>query len=484
MAEILIIDDEPHVCNMLSDLVTELGHVPIVEHTLDRGIRQNERRQVDVILLDIKLPDGNGLEAIPHLKGTGSRPEVIIITGYGDPDGAELAITSGAWHYIQKKDSIQNIVLSLRRVLEYRQTVKRSPSTPKVLRRSGIVGDCQALTLCIEKMARAAETDANVLLTGETGTGKELFARALHANSSRADRNFVVVDCTALQETLVESTLFGHEKGAFTGADKSREGLIRMANDGTLFLDEICELSLPLQKSFLRVLQEKRFRPIGSSREVKSDFRLVAATNRDPDRMVKEHLFRKDLLYRLRTIAIALPPLRQRTEDIKALASHYVDKIATQNDLPPKGVAPDVIDMLRAYPWPGNVRELIATLENAVFKARHEPILFAKHLPTALRVAVTRSGIRNFGGKEWTEEDEAPVMANPAAGPQDLPPYKTYCSDYKARQDRRYFSGLMESTGRDIAQACRISGLSRTQIYNHLKKHNIPRRSYKKKRCD
>ena len=343
------------------------------------------------------------------------------------------------------------------------------------------MGDCRALNICIEEMARAAETDAQVLLTGETGTGKELFASALHMNSSRADRNFVVVDCTALPQTLAESTLFGHEKGAFTGAEKSREGLVGLADGGTLFLDEVCELSPSLQKIFLRVLQEKRFLPVGSNKEVASDFRLVAATNRDPDRLVKAHRFRKDLLYRLRTIAINLPPLRQRTEDIKSLADHYVDKIVVQNDLPPKGIAPDVIDMLCAYPWPGNVRELISTLENAVFNARQEPILFTKHLPTAIRVAVTRSGIRPADENEGTRGVDLPVVDDLPSKLRELPPYKAYCMTYRARQDQHYFNRLMALAGRDITAACRVSGLSRTQIYSHLKKHHIPRRKYRKR---
>ncbi len=482
MAQILIIDDEPRICDMLVDLIFDLGHKAFAAHTLKDGLRQNRNRHIDVILLDIKLPDGNGLKAIPVLKQEGARPEVIIITGYGDPDGAELAITSGAWHYIQKRDSIQNIILSLRRVLEYRQSVNQPQCVPKVLERCGIIGESQVLTRCLEKMARAAETDANVLITGETGTGKELFASALHANSARAERNFVVVDCTALQETLVESTLFGHEKGAFTGADTPREGLISHAHNGTLFLDEICELTLPMQKVFLRVLQEKRYRPIGSSREKLSDFRLVAATNRDPDQMVKENLFRQDLLYRLRTMAIELPPLLKRTVDIKALAGHYVDMIVTQNQIPPKGIAPDVIDLLCAHTWPGNVRELVATLENAVFKARNETILFTQHLPTALRVAVARSGIQKVAPKDDQPRESVPVKLTAEAQSPVLASYKAFCKQYKAARDRVYFEQLMQLTNRDIAEACRISGLSRTQIYDHLKKNHIPRRQYCRQR--
>lgn len=486
--EILIIDDEPYVCGILADVVTELGHEPVVAHSLAEGFRQNENRRIDVILLDIRLPDGNGLEAIPELKRTGAGPEVIIITGFGDPDGAELAIKSGAWHYIQKKDSVNKIVLSLQRVLEYRQIHTGCLRPPKVFKRCGIIGDSPPTTECIEKMARAAESDANVLLTGETGTGKELFARALHENSPRAGRNFIVIDCTALQETLVESTLFGHERGAFTGADKARDGLIRMADGGTLFLDEVGELSPPLQKSFLRVLQEKRFRPVGSRRELKSDFRLVAATNRDPVQLVEDNLFRRDLLYRLRTIAIELPPLRRRKEDIKPLTSHYVDHIAARNQLPPKGIAPGVIEMLCAYPWPGNVRELIATLEHAVVHAGQEQIVFTQHLPTSLRVSVTRKGLHASEERRVaTMMDDRPQADQPIpvlpTNFAQFPPYKAYCTACKAIHDRLYFTRLMALAGRNINQACRVSGLSRTQIYTQLKRHHISRRNYRKNKA-
>jgi two-component system, NtrC family, response regulator len=478
MAQILIIDDDPRICAMLSDLILEQGHEPQAAHTLEDGLRKNRDQAMDVVLLDIHLPDGNGLKAIPMLKRGGAHPEVIIITGYGDQDGAELAITSGAWHYIQKRDSIQDIILSLRRVLEYRQSAAQSRTAPKVFKRCGIIGQSQALKRCIAKMAGAADTDANFMLTGETGTGKELFAYALHANSARAEGNFVVVDCTALPETLAESILFGHEKGAFTGAEKAREGLISHADGGTLFLDEICELSPTLQKVFLRVLQEKRFRPIGSKKEVTSDFRLVTATNRNPHLMVKENLFRKDLLYRIKTIDIELPPLRRRTEDVKAIAGHYLDKIVELNHLPPKGIAPDVVEVLCAYDWPGNIRELIATMENVVFKARDESILFTQHLPTAIRVAVARSGIK---AEALNEKTPAAGQAGKRAAlsmPPSLPPYKAYCEAYNATRDRAYFKRLMKAANQDIALACRISGLSRTQVYNQLKKNHIPRRQY------
>ncbi len=483
MAQILIIDDEPRVCDMLSDLIQELGHTPYNAYTLENGHRQITEHEIDVVLLDIHLPDGNGLEAIPILKKGRNSPEVIIITGYGDPDGAELAINSGAWYYIQKKDSIQKIILSLKRVLDYRNSVNQSQSTTKRFKRCGIIGQSQPLKQCIEKTAQAADTDANVLISGETGTGKELFAYALHANSRRADNHFVVVDCAALPESLVESTLFGHKKGAFTGADKQREGLISQADGGTLFLDEIGEMTLSLQKILLRVLQEKRYRPIGGTKEVKSDFRLVSATNRNLDQMVKEKRFRKDLLYRLRTMDVELPPLCKRKPDIKAITGKYVDEIVGHNGLKPKGIDPDVIEMLCAYDWPGNVRELIAILENAVIKAKNESILFPQHLPTSLRAEIARSDVlpKEAPCVAISEDSAITEPTEPVSqvtGPSFILTYKDYCREYKVSRDGIYFRKLMELADHDIETACRISGLSRTQIYTHLKKNHIPRRRY------
>ncbi len=214
------------------------------------------------------------------MKSTPSSPEIIVITGLGHPDEAELAITSGAWDYLEKPASFDAIKLPLLRALEYRS--ERTPGNmAAALKRNGIIGDSEKITACLELVAQAAESDANVLITGETGTGKELFAKVIHANSRRAQKSFVVVDCTALPETLVESVLFGHARGAFTGAETSEEGLIKQADGGTLFLDEIGELPSTIQKKFLRVVQEHRFRPVGGRREITSDFRLMAATNEE-----------------------------------------------------------------------------------------------------------------------------------------------------------------------------------------------------------
>jgi len=266
MARILIIDDDIEVCTLLSMTIERMHHEASYALTLKAGLNENRKNQFDVVFLDVNLPDGNGLEALPRIKESPSSPEVIIITGKGDPDGAELAVKSGAWDYLQKSSSLKELNLQLRRVLRYRE--EKLNKQQHLLNRDEIVGSSPLITQCLELVSRAAGSDVNVLITGETGTGKELFAHAIHKNSSRKDKNFVIVDCATLPETLVESILFGHEKGAYTGADRTRPGLISQADGGTLFLDEIGELRLPTQTAFLRVLQERRYRPVGAKAEV------------------------------------------------------------------------------------------------------------------------------------------------------------------------------------------------------------------------
>jgi len=261
MASVLIIDDDKLICDWIANVVTRLGHHPVSTHLLREGLRKVQSEPFDIVFLDVQMPDGSGLEIMPKIKAARSSPEIIVITGLGDPDEAELAIKTGAWDYLEKPASFDAIKLPILRALEYRAE-RKSGKPPVVLKRNAIIGDSEKITSCLELLAQAAGSDANVLITGETGTGKELFAKAVHYNSSRAKRNFVVVDCTSLPETLVESVLFGHERGAFTGADRSQEGLIKQADGGTLFLDEIGELPFLVQKRFLRVIQEHRFRPV------------------------------------------------------------------------------------------------------------------------------------------------------------------------------------------------------------------------------
>ena len=365
MGNILIIDDDEMLCEMLCRRIHDMEHKTICAHTLSQGLKVASESAFDIVLLDVRLPDGNGLDALSSIKSSATDPEVLIITGEGDENGAELAIKNGAWDYIQKPLSSREIALQLTRALEYRQE-KMVRLKAVSFDRHGIIGESRQIRACLDKTAQSAATDVNVLIVGETGTGKELFANAIHRNSSRAGSNFVVVDCAALPENLVESVLFGHVKGAFTGASENTAGLVKQADRGTLFLDEVGELPLATQKAFLRALQERSYRQVGGTTEISSNFRLIAATHRDLEKLCAESLFRKDLYYRLKSVLIELPALRERKSDLQVLMLYYINKLCIQYAISTKGFSPEFFEALSKHDWPGNVRELVHVLESAL----------------------------------------------------------------------------------------------------------------------
>jgi len=467
MKSVCIIDDDPEVRDTIASLTRKIRLTSESAGTLAAGMDLLASDNFDVLFLDVRLPDGNGLAALPAIKRLPDAPEVIILTGIGDPDGAELAIQEGVWDYLVKPSPIKQIMLTLQRALRYREE-RRSDRSPVSLSLAGCVAASPRMQPCLDQVAHAAGSNAAVLITGETGTGKELFARLIHANSARTDGAFVTVDCAALTETLVESTLFGHRKGAFTGADADRVGLVQLADAGTLFLDEVGEMPLSLQKTFLRVLHEKTFRAVGAVTESKSDFRLIAATNRDLEAMVDAGQFRRDLYFRLKTIGLALPPLRERPEDIKPLTLSFVDGLCAEYTLPPKGFDAEFLAMLEAYDWPGNVRELRNVLERAFLASGREKTLYSMHLPRDLRIKVTKSSLEK--GRQALErplpEPAAPPVATAPSSRQSL-------KDFKEAMERRYLEGLLREHGRDVAAMIAVSGLSRSHFYALLKKNNL-----------
>ena len=460
MGNILIIDDDEMMCKAFSQIITDMGHVADYAVTLDEGLKRATSNSFDIVFLDVRMPDGNGLEILPKIKRTASTPEVIIMTAAGDPDGAELAIKSGAWDYIEKVPSLKEMMLPLSRAFQYRQE-KTFRAPPVALKHEELVGNSPQIKICLDLVAQAAVSDANVLIAGETGTGKELFARAIHDNSQRAEKNFVVIDCTALPETLVQSLLFGHEKGAFTSAIQYQQGLIEQADGGTLFLDEIGELSPVVQRTFLRVLQERRFRPIGGKAEKTSNFRLIAATNRNLDHMVEKGDFRQDLLFRLRSLTIDLPPLRERLEDIKALTRFHVSRLCDHYHIETKGFSPELFDALASYNWPGNVRELVNMLDGAIAVAGNNPTLYSKHLPTHIRILMAQTSIRKI------EKNNTPQTGVYPGEP--LPDLKTF----RESVERQYLKDLIMLTKGDINKSCKISGISRSRLYEILSKYKI-----------
>jgi len=460
MAKVLVIDDEEILVHTVTKFLQRSGYVTDGASTLAEGVEKARFGNFDVILLDVEMPDGCGLEYIPDLKEVPSAPEVIIITGKGTKDGAEQAILSGAWSFISKPDLFRDLLLYLTRALQYREEKKRN-FRPVSLKRESIIGNSRELMQCLDQVAVAASSDASVLITGETGTGKELFARAIHDNSRRAGGNFIVVDCAALPENLIESTLFGHTRGAFTGAERERDGLVRLADGGSLFLDEVGELPLNIQKTFLRVLQEHSFRPVGAAKEEKSDFRIIAATNRNLEESVERGEFRRDLFFRLQTFTLHIPPLRQRKADIRPLTRHFLSRLCERFQIPSKSISPEFFEHLEGFDWPGNVRQLQHTLEQVFAGTIHQPTLFANHLPEPLRIRQIQAGLRDF------------QPGNQPDVPSSVPSPPPSWHEFKNDVERQYIVNLMKFSRGKIKTACEISGLSRARIYQLREKYGL-----------
>jgi len=459
--KVLIIDDDDFFAQLLASMLTGPDLEAVVSRDMAQAGAQLDESDFDVVFLDVRLPDGNGLELIPRIKEQASAPELIIMTGLGDPDGAELAVRNGAWDYIQKTGSPEGLQLSFKRALEFR----RNKQSAQPVERRGIVGESPRLAEIVGQMARAARSSANVLILGETGTGKEVFARAVHANSPRRSKNYVVVDCASLQEALVGSDLFGHRKGAFTGAVSDKAGVLQRADGGTLFLDEISELSLELQKSFLRLLETRSFRPLGDTREVRLDFRLVCASNKSLADMVEAGAFREDLLYRIRAAVLQLPPLRELKEDILAIAQHHLERICRDSRLSQKTLSGELKAFLKEYAWPGNVRELIHVLEAMVASAPDEEVLFPAHLPQELRIQLLRARV----GRASQTAPGAPLGQERQAGP--LGNWNEYKKQEQERVEAAYLDGLIQASQGDLKRAIQISGLSPSRLYGLLNKY-------------
>ncbi len=448
------------VDNICNSLCFNVLHATSLAEALQKGAQG-----VDVVLLEKTLPDGDGIAHIGAFRALPFKPHVLIMTEFANGDIAERALREGAWDFLCKPFQMQDLSAILEQGISHRQGRSTLNNGEALLYREGLIGTSTALLTALSRMHEAAQSGTNVLIYGETGTGKELFARMLHKNSERIHEPFITVDCAALTENLVESHLFGHAKGAFTGADKAKDGLLLKAHGGTLFLDEIGELPLSMQKVFLRALELRRFRPVGMVEEVPSDFRLIAATNKDLSSMVKQGQFRDDLLYRLQGFTIRIPPLRERKEDIPALAEFVMRNFCEKKSLAIKSFTPNFLDALHAYSWPGNVRELINTVERACVVAKKEQELYAVHLPTDMRVAVVRSKVQ-------AEAEHAPPVLQGAlffSTQEGTPTLK----EWKKYTEQTYVQRILEQNKGDIRACAQVAGVSRGHFYELLKKHGV-----------
>jgi len=371
---LLVVDDDTAHRTMLRALLSGWGYQITEADDGEAAIEKVQIRPYDLILMDIRMLKVSGLEALEGIKAHNPSIPVIIMTAYSSVETAITALKKGAYDYLTKPLDFDKLRLTMARAMEHFQLKEENRMLKETLSsrfdRRHIIGNSRALTDMLETVSQVAPSEATVLITGESGTGKELFAGALHFNSPRKEGPFVKINCAAITETLFESELFGHERGAFTGADRRKEGRFEQANHGSLFLDEISEMPLTLQVKLLRVIQEREITRVGGEEVIPVDVRLMAATNKDLLQLIEKKRFREDLYYRLNVVQLEIPPLRERREDIPLLAQHFLSLFSQKNRKEMKGFTPGAMDLMIRYNWPGNVRELMNAIERAVVLGR------------------------------------------------------------------------------------------------------------------
>jgi two-component system response regulator PilR (NtrC family) len=389
---ILVVDDETSMREMLRIVLRRDGYQVIVAQSGTEAIELLQRQPVDLLLSDIRMPDKSGVDVLRAAKAVNPDIVAFMMTAYASTDTAVEAMRLGAVDYFTKPFNMDELRLKVRRHLESHKLREENVLLKKALGTayefSNIIGQSPAMLEVFKMVESIAKTNSTVLITGESGTGKDLIARAIHFNSLRRDQPFVALNCGAIPETLLESELFGHMKGAFTGADANKKGLIEVSERGTIFLDEIGEMNATMQVKLLRVLQDRRFRRLGGTEEVQADIRVIAATNQDLQKRVAEGKFREDLFYRINVLPVHLPPLRERREDIPPIAEHFLARFAEQMQKPVRSISGEAMDLLQAFAWPGNVRELENVMERAV-ALEQTPSVLPETLPEQVRRGVS-----------------------------------------------------------------------------------------------
>ncbi len=461
VARVLVVDDERSMRELLSIVLRRDGYDVLLASDGKVAVETLKRERVDVLITDIRMPEMSGVDVLREAKRIDPGIISIIMTAFASTDTAVDALRLGAADYVHKSpNAVNDLRLRVRKELERKRLqqenvlLKRQIGTPHKF--ANIVGSSSSMVAVFDLIETIAPTGSTVLITGESGTGKELVARAVHARSSRSDRPFVAVNCGALPDTLLESELFGHMRGAFTGADTNKKGLLEVAEKGTIFLDEIGEMSPMTQVKLLRVLQERKFRRLGGTEEVEANIRIIAATNRDLAKMVADGEFREDLFYRINVIPVKLPPLRERQDDVQALAEHFVEKYAVQMKKDIKGISGAAMTSLRSYSWPGNVRELENAIERAVALER-TPAVLPESLPEPVRAS---SG--------------APATVTAAPNAED----RTLAGGFDLEQhvqgiEREYIMEALRRANGVKKNAAELLGLSFRQFRYLLKKYNI-----------
>jgi two-component system response regulator AtoC len=440
--KVLVVDDEAIVRESLKDWLADAGYQVLTAENGPQALEVIEKEKPSIMIADLVMPGMDGIELMKRAKGQQPGIEVVIITAYASIPTAITAMKEGAYDYIEKPFCPERAELLVKKLAEHQELVEENLSLRQKLedhyRFENIITKSARMQRVIEVIKVVAKSNATVLITGESGTGKELVARAIHSQSSRHSKPFIAVSCAALPESLLESELFGHEKGSFTGAYAQKKGKFEFAEGGTLFLDEIGEMSANIQVHLLRVLEEKEFTRVGGNEPIKVDVRVISATNKDLRKAIEKQEFREDLYYRLNVVNVELPPLRERKEDVPLLAQHFLNKFASENRKEIGGFSPEAIEFLLDYDWPGNVRELENAIERAVILAKDSLITI----------------------------DDLP-QENLSLG------YSTASKKSIKEVEKEHILNVLRKTGDNYSEAARILGISRMTLYNKAKEYGF-----------
>jgi DNA-binding NtrC family response regulator len=446
---ILVVDDESSITGALQMILGEQGYEVQTAASMSEAARQLGGRAFDLVFTDLRLPDTNGMEVLNRIKAENPDTEVILMTAHGSLDIAISAIKQGAYYYVEKPFTPEEIVMLTERALQFAGIKQENRVLKSTLGGEkevyGMIGRSPQMRQIYETIRATAPSEASVLIEGESGTGKELIGTAVHLQSKRASRPFIRINCAAFPPDLIESELFGYKRGAFTGADRDKRGLIEVAATGTLLLDEIAEMPVHLQAKLLRVLQERKLRRLGDEQEIQVDFRLVSSTNRNTLQATREGLLREDLYFRISTVKITVPPLRERPDDLLPLADHFLQRYAEQYQKPIRSISQPVLSLLMRYEWPGNIRELESVIERAVLFCQEDQ-LTVESLPEHLRSAGTG--------------------ANQAACL--IPPHLTL-----EEIEREAIAQTLERTGGNVKKTAQILDMHRPTLYRKLKRFKL-----------
>jgi len=447
---ILVVEDEPVQLESLAGFLSKQGYRVLKAANPEQAILNIRNSAVDIVLSDFRMPGMSGVKLLEAIKEINPSIQVIIMTAYGTVESATDAMKLGAADYITKPIDLYRLQVLISNILERKQLISENRLLRQQLTErfsvDGIIAESDAMSQVLNVAGRIADSNASVLITGETGTGKELIARSVHFSGSRHNQPFVAVNCAALPDTLLESELFGHEKGAFTGADRQRKGRFETAEGGTLFIDEVGEIPLSLQVKLLRVLQEKTFERIGSNIPIQANTRIVTATNRDLEAMIREGTFRQDLFYRLNVVSIRIPPLRDRREDIPPLVEGFVRRFASENNKRIAGISREAMDTLMKYSYPGNVRELENIIQQSVVLTRGETIM-QSDLPVRLNES---------------PKDSKPVMSGDETFPEKVEAF-----------EKSLILDALSKSGQVQTRAAELLGISERHLRYKLKKYGM-----------